>query len=576
MTYINYMSLLLLSNNLSKIVNILTIMLSWVWRLRTRGKKALRRYVFSKIMKTHQKFFTLKNLKGVAKQVDTFGIHRILTRIDSSDQQVVDMTCHPPLVSTDDHRLVYLLLRQAHIRQQSFIQPLHLGPSFTASNVFTGIFGVYLPNAKSLCQRFVDSCVHCRYFRRKAQQSQLGSPRYLRHIQRNNLVWRSLSFDPLGPFLRKAFPSSRKEISFFICIYYDVIVGGVNFKILDDVKHNSILRSLYDHCLDYCFPTDIYLDRGSSVNIRQFDVDYHKLFGHHDISVHVCPRESQFLNHSERFVRVTNDLLRSIFHNRGKPKYPRVLTFSEISTVLNVIKNIINNRVILTSVPGNSPVTPNTLYKSYDFILLRDDPDEWIQRKQLDLSFVQSAAVDCHELMTTYIRNLYKTDRNTTLQNKHTNDFQENDVVLVLRTKANFYGKVLKVDGPKCLVLSAETSPPSEIWLHSSTLVLLYRKCEDPQVILPDTGDETTDGNSGLWSQSSTTYNFFSRNCEPDNVVCFCPVNEIIEPHSPEDEMLVDDSLFSNHLYSFFNMPDGSQTTFIPPRSSINQNNVDN
>ena len=110
MTYINYMSLLLLSNNLSKIVNILTIMLSWVWRLRTRGKKALRRYVFSKIMKTHQKFFTLKNLKGVAKQVDTFGIHRILTRIDSSDQQVVDMTCHPPLVSTDDPRLVYLLL----------------------------------------------------------------------------------------------------------------------------------------------------------------------------------------------------------------------------------------------------------------------------------------------------------------------------------------------------------------------------------------------------------------------------------------------------------------------------------
>ena len=471
----------LLSNlsSLIKTLKSLFCILKWHKKFRNIDRNLQLLFAFYCLIKTHQSLFPSKNNKLNFPFRDADGILRSTTRLDTSGAEILNMQRAPPIVSSHDHKLVYKLIRHAHLQVSGFTPKFHLGTTLTTGQLISGIFGVIMNNSTALVAKYIEKCVVCRFIRHKPKQAELGNPRYVKFLSDNNLIFRFCSIDALGPYLKVAFPSSRKITKYYILIITCLISGACNFVIMENVSRVSVHCALYTHSVTYAKPKVIYCDAGRSINPDPSSDSYLRFFPNHEMEIVQLASGHQHLNYCERYVKIYASLLKSALLQRDKLSMPH-LTFCEINAVLAATKDIINSRPIFRSINGDVVITPNTFLKP--FIIsdgksnIGSNPTlETIIEVQQNLDILAKSVGLAHSHFTNLLKQLFKVNKNVFRQSNQRYDFLPNDYVLIIRGSYYSTGIIKETHGQYSTVLTAEYKSPKTVKIHHQKLVLLFR-----------------------------------------------------------------------------------------------------
>lgn len=151
------------------------------------------------IVRSHQVHFGVAtSANQMRPTLDQFGISRILTRLDTEAQAVLNIESLPVLINPKDHRLVFLIVMNSHLHSSAVLTDAHLGSSTTQARIMSGRFPVYFPSMGKICRRIVDKCPTCAYVKSKPRQREMAVPSYVKYLQSDRLVWCYTSSDMIG------------------------------------------------------------------------------------------------------------------------------------------------------------------------------------------------------------------------------------------------------------------------------------------------------------------------------------------------------------------------------------------
>ena len=441
---------------------------------------------FLTLVKSHQQYYQPTRVKQTQPTMDCYNIARISTRMSPDDGSSLGIHHAPVLISHHDHRLVWLLINHSHLAISGVKAPIHLGPTFTLAKLRSGQYAAHITRARQYVDLHITKCVVCRFAHARPSSAQLGSPRFIRHLHNNNIVFAIASLDPVGPYLKKSHKNSRTSVKFYLLLITCCVSKACNIVILEGLTREDIIMGLRQHSNQYRTPAELYLDAGTSVNPHPGSDLWNKYFNGEDCKVHQLASSHQLCNFVERTVAILKRLLRTSFLQRDSLHLPH-LTFSELSSLISTVINLLNSRPIFSTTSGSQVITPNHLLKTHMFHQSTEDEAESAMNSlQLNFQHFYSQLKITHSVFVNIVKNAFKSNLGTThyLGSDQKAVFLNGDFVLIFRTQRLGVGLIVNPGPQFCEVKSAETSPPSIVNIHCNKLLLLYR--DQPENSRPD------------------------------------------------------------------------------------------
>ena len=478
-------------SKLKTMLHIMSILYSWAPSKGGWSRGHLDSFVFKTIIKSHQHFYNLpRGIKSMLPKKNGDGIYVTTTRLDSLTADVMDVRLDTPILNKNDTLLTNMIIYHSHQQCSSLLAKLHLGSTLTAASIRSGPYAVWFPGVTSAVRKYISQCGLCNFIHRPAPTSELSAPRFLKHLASNDVLWKFISIDDQGPYLRRTHPGSRAFIKFWILTVCDLVVGCVNFELMEKRDRQSVHKALYNHCTTYSSePYHIFTDGAAWIAPQPLSEDGRKYFKT-DFKVTQFTTNHQFLNKAEHFVKLYRRLVKSAFCEREKAQLPNQ-TFTETRCLLNSIKNVINSRPIYRQGSDNFILTPNHLLFPNSFfeksaIKLSDgaNPESIQNLLSLTENFEKNLKILGNSLKLSYsffigiLKQLFSLDNQKSVQRKEKFTYQPKDLVLLLLPDNFCRGVVISAENQHALVVSSRNSGEPERW-HNSRLVLLYRDLPD-------------------------------------------------------------------------------------------------
>ena len=476
-------------SGLRKLLNVISILYSWNPSRRGWTNSHFDSFSFKVLVKSHQKIFGLpKQIKRMMPHPDGDGIQIATTRLDSVTGDVMNVNIHTPVLNRNDQSLINMLIYYHHCQPSGLLSKIHLGTTLTSAQIRSGPYAVFFPGLKAAVQKFVSSCAVCNYVSGRPQNSELSAPRFLKHLKNNDFVFRYLSIDDLGPFVRKPTPTSRSVAKYWVLIIADLLLGCCNFEIMEDRTRSSVHKALYNHCTTYNKePFHVYSDGAAWISPDPSSDDFKKYFKtSFNCTQFKCAH--QFLNKSERFTKIYKKLLRSALLERERVKMPN-LTFTEIRCILGAIKSCINARPVFCSGTENYILTPNHFLHPHNFfdepaVSLPDgeNPEaisnllSLTQSLEDNLKLLGNSLKLNHGFFIGLLKQMFSLDTAKSQQNKYKFIFCINDIVLILLSDSFCRGIVVTPGKQYASVISSKSRNREPENIHNSKMILLYRE----------------------------------------------------------------------------------------------------
>ena len=478
-------------SKLKTMLHVMSILYSWVPSKAGWSRGHLDNFVFKTIIKSHQHFYNLpRGIKSMLPRKNGDGIYITTTRLDCHTADVMDVRLDTPILNKNDTLLTNMIIYHSHQQCSSLLAKLHLGSTLTAASIRGGPYAVWFPGITSAVRKYISQCGLCNFIHRPAPTSELSAPRFLKHLASNDVLWKFLSIDDQGPYLRRTHPGSRAFVKFWILTICDLVVGCVNFELMEKRDRQSVHRALYNHCTAYSSePYHVFTDGAAWIAPQPLSEDGRKYFKT-DFKVTQFTTNHQFLNKSEHFVKLYRRLTKSVFCEREKAQLPNQ-TYTETRCLLNSVKNVINSRPIYRQGSDNFILTPNHLLFPHSFfeksaVKLSDgaNPENIKNLLSLTENLEQNLKILGNSLKLNYsffigiLKQLFSLDNQKSVQRKEKFSYQPKDLVLLLLPDNFCRGVVISAENQHALVVSSRNSGEPERW-HNSRLVLLYRDLPD-------------------------------------------------------------------------------------------------
>ena len=432
---------------------------------------------FFVIAKSHQTYFKAQKTKQARPAYDCYQIARISTRLSPEDGLALGVHHAPILISHHDKRLVWLLINHAHLAKTGVKSPIHLGPVFTLSRLRSGHYPVHITRSRQYVEMHISKCVTCRFAHARPATAQLGSPRFIRHLHNNNIVFAICSMDPIGPWTHKTHRGSRTSTKFYLLLLSCLVTKTCNIVIMEGLKREEVIVAFRQHCNQYRTPAELYVDKGTSINPLPGSDLWNRYFNGETCTVHQLEAGHQQNNFVERSVSVVKRLLRTSFLQREKLHFPD-MTFCELSSLLSTVIHLLNSRPVFSTTSGSQVITPNHLTKTHLFHQADEDTDSALQNLQLNFQNFYSQLKITHSIFVKIVKDAFRSNLGTTqyLGNGQEAIFLPGDFCLIFRTDKLAVG-IVQDPGPQyCTVRTAETNPPALATVHNNKLLLLFRE----------------------------------------------------------------------------------------------------
>ena len=478
-------------SKLKTMLHVLSILYSWTPSRSSWTRAHLDTFVFKTIIKSHQHFYNLpRGIKSMMPRKNADGIFVTTTRLDCHTADVMNVRLDTPILNKNDILFTNMMIYHNHQQCSTLLSKLHLGSTLTAASVRGGQYAVWFPGVTSAVRKYISQCGLCNYIHRPAPASELSAPRFLKHLASNDVLFKFISIDDQGPYMRRTHPGSRAFTKFWILTICDLVVGCVNFEIMEKRDRESVHKALYNHCTTYSSePYHVFTDGASWISPQPGSADGRKYFKS-DFKVTQFTTNHQFLNKAEHFVKLFRRLIKSAFCEREKAQLPNQ-TYTETRCILNSIKNVINSRPIYCQGSDNFILTPNHLLFPHSFfeksaVKLPDESNpESIQNLlsltedlEKNLKILGESLKLNYSFFVGILKQLFSLDNQKSVQRKDKFNYQPRDLVLLLLPDSFCRGVVISAENQHALIVSSRNSGEPERW-HNSRLVLLYRELPD-------------------------------------------------------------------------------------------------
>ena len=470
----------LFNNNsvLSKLINVLVIILSWGSKiLSTVSYEYQITFAFLAVIKSHQKFYKLHQKYKLPLQKDSDGILRVINRLGEDESNILNLSHMLPIVNSADKKFTKLLITAAHETRNPRFNSIHVGINATLSTLRQGNFAIHLTRDRDTVKKFIKKCHTCIIVSKQNVKIQLGNPRWSRYIIQKKLTFNCISMDSLGPMV--CFMNNRRH-TFYLNIISCLLTRATNILYLEDLKHDTVMLSLRQHTCQYGTFERIYTDCASSIYPRIHSQTWTRLFGSSfRPQVIRVGKGMQALNFAEAIsAKYIRKLFRSSFIYQDNLKTQRNLSLQEILLIVDMFKNICNSRPLFWSSNYEYILTPNHFLNNNQFDVTSWDQD-WGQNlthHNNALQIIYEKLQINQQLFVKFLKELITIDHsNKKLKNpKHCFVFKDLDVVLIQRAKL-YLGIIKSMKGQYSDVLSSEVQPPKLFSVHNSKLILLYR-----------------------------------------------------------------------------------------------------
>ena len=447
------------------------------------------------ILRTHQKLYGLpKNIKLTRPWTDDDGLTRVTTRLDMEAGVILGTDTSPVIINPADKKLVELLMRQAHLCKSGHISKIHIGSRLTTANMRK--LGYWLPRQSELVSKFVANCSICNRISKNPTSPELGSPRWVKMMKSNNIIWSFLSIDEIGPFQRKPYPGSRTTIRYYVLCILDIVTTAVNYELMEDKTRSSVHKALYNHVQTYgTQPVHIFCDAGTSIAPDPLSADYNKYFSS-SMQVTQYLAGHQALNNIERFIQMGKRILKSALLQRERLSLPN-LSYTDLRVLLNATKGVINSRPLFKDDANDIILTANHLIHPYFVVEQHSECADLLEKAEesnrsdkilqnleffsQNLSKLSTALQMKNQYLTGMLKTLFVSDNRKVLQSGKKTVFRKDDIVLVFKTVEYNLGVVTDPGEQHTEVLSSGYSPPRKERVHNSKLVLLFRENTEPK-----------------------------------------------------------------------------------------------
>ena len=441
---------------------------------------------FLVVVKSHQAHFKAEKTKQARPAFDYYNILRISTRLTAEDGSSLGIHHAPVLISHHDTRLVWLLINHAHLARSGIKSPIHLGPVFTLAKLRSGQYPVHITRARVTVENQIKKCVICRFAHARPTRAQLGSPRFIRHLHNNDIVYAVCSMDPLGPWYHRTHRTSKTKTRFYLLLLTCLVTKASNLIILEGLKREEIIIGFRQHCNQFRTPVELYVDKGSSVNPQPGSELWERYFHGERCTIHQVASSHQQNNFCERTVSIISRLLRTSFLQRDKLHFPN-LTFCELNSLISTVIMLLNSRPIFATTSGSQVLTPNHLLKTHAFYQNPEDAETALSNLQMNFHNFYSQLKITHSIFVNIVKNAFRGNLATThfLGVGKKAIFIVGDFVLIFRTDKIAVGLVVEPGPQYCVVKTAETRPPALANIHCNKLLLLHREANPEADSLP-------------------------------------------------------------------------------------------
>ena len=464
-----YNDLLADCRSMAKAINVLILLFRWTKRLSSKTPKELCHLAFLKLVKTSQHHYPAKSVKSAQVFTDDFGLLRALTRLDGETSGMLEVDESPVVISPNDKRLTYLLVHAAHLAPSGMLAPQHLGPVLTTARLLQTPYPVFIPHAKRSVDKFIEKCALCNFVKEQPFQGRFSPPRWIRTVKSSNLIFANLSIDSLGPWVRIAFPGSKRTVKYWVLIILCTFSKAVNFVVMENNTRASVTLALHVHSCQYRKPDIVMSDAGTSQVPVVGSDEYVRYFGNHPMQCIQYAASHQMLNQCERFVQELKRILKTVFLQRDRLHLP-LLTHPQIQGVLGAVQDVMNSRPIFglqTYVCANHLIKPYTISQNME---------AQIENFQLRLDNLRDSVGAAHVHFVSTLKNAFLFDKSRILQNKKQYDFKTGDICLLFRADRYTLVKIQEVGKFHSQVEIPGTVPLQTKRIHNSKMILIFRQ----------------------------------------------------------------------------------------------------
>ena len=441
------------------------------------------------LLTSHQKHYPPKDVSALYPFLNADNIWCANLRLTEEDGEVLAVDHAPALVSHHDHRLVHLLIQQAHVAQlqEELGQPAHLSAVLTLARLRQHPYAVHISRVSACVKNYIKNCPTCLRYLAKTSRIGLGSPRMLRYFKKYHYCFSVVSIDQVGPYKKSTFPGSRSQVQYYLLLLCCGLTGATSYEFLEKNDRAAIVQALFLHSSRYTKPKIIYCDKSSCVNPQPGSSLYKQYFGEHKCQVFQVEASHQQLNWVENVCKRYKKLVQTAIMTRGNVNLPN-LTYNQIRSIMEAVCYILNSKPIDGVYNDQNFLCPLHFMKSDWFLIgegeeFLDSPSSEQFKAGLELIRRQMG-----QAQQKFIRILRQTMMSSTRRqlrlSGYDNYFKVNDICLSIKSSGYHLVRILAVFPQYCKVLSSERSPCIEKNVHANMLILIFRHNVSSEALL--------------------------------------------------------------------------------------------
>ena len=465
-----YKKLLTNCGTLRKVIRVVSMILS----LFRRSKHFYEEESYNIIIRSHQKYYKPAKNTSLYPFLDEMGLLRAKLRLTDEDATQLNVSSSPPIISHNDHRLTFLFINHAHCMNVFLGHPGHLNKTLTLAKLRQSPYPIHLTRASACVRKYIETCPICLRYLSKPSKIGLGSPRLIRYFKKHFYPFSIVSCDEIGPFSRRAFVNSRKNVSYWILIVACGLTGAISAELLEDHTRKSVLAALHLHSQRYTKPKVYVCDAGSSIHPQPKSALYQHFFGSHEMEVIRCQASHQALNFAENSVKKMKKLLRTALMTRKNINLPS-MTYQDLRCVLESVCFIFNSQPIRTNEAEESFITPLHLMRLDYFEVSKHDnlmsPSAELFLSNLNI-FRQSLGSALQTFHRILKMTLLSSTRRHLRMNPDSNPFRKDDIAVYIKITGYQLVRVLKTKPQFCFVFASDGKTKT---VHCSLLCLVFR-----------------------------------------------------------------------------------------------------
>ena len=301
---------------------------------------------FLVLVKSSNALYTPKR----AKEVSGLYIHS--TRYSASAMNAIFQSQVLPVVSSQDKPLLKRLYEHSHIKRTNGCR-MHIPIGLTLIRSKQGVCCCTAEGLRRIFKAFADRCTLCLKVtadeRLGKYAHRLSDPRQTTLLAQQNPIWHTVSLDLIGHFtlcqfrLARGKHSTYKAWGLFFC---DLASGLCSIEMMDGSTAEHCTRAITTFSNKNRIPAKMIVDAGPQLKSLQNNPVF-TAATNMGISVEPVAPYHQFLNFSERQIKVFKGLMMTMKRNLDRSIYDQSDTLIDVMEKFAMVQKVMSLRPIL-------------------------------------------------------------------------------------------------------------------------------------------------------------------------------------------------------------------------------------